>query len=70
MSGSRAPEQPPLAQRVALIVGASTGMGRAVAARFAGMGAKVAVAARQARLLDELANELRATGAEVLVFPL
>jgi serine 3-dehydrogenase (NADP+) len=70
MNGSNGQEQPALAQRVVLIVGASTGMGRAVAARLAGMGAKVAVAARQARLLEELAGELRAAGAEALAFPL
>jgi NADP-dependent 3-hydroxy acid dehydrogenase YdfG len=45
-------------------------MGRATAHRFAGMGAKVAVAARQATLLDELAAELRGKGAAVMVFPL
>jgi serine 3-dehydrogenase (NADP+) len=58
----------PLDGRVAFIVGASSGMGRATAVRFAGMGAKVAVAARQAALLDEVATELH--GADVMVLPL
>ena len=56
-----------LAHRVALVVGASSGMGRAVAVRFAGMRAKVALAARNAALLDEVATELRRREAEVLV---
>jgi serine 3-dehydrogenase (NADP+) len=54
--------------RVAFIVGASSGMGRATAVRFARMGAKVAVAARQVALLDELAAGLH--GADVMVLPL
>ncbi len=58
------------AQRVTLVVGASSGIGRAIAARFAGMGARVALAARNAALLDELATELRGRGATVLVCPL
>jgi NADP-dependent 3-hydroxy acid dehydrogenase YdfG len=60
----------PLDARVAFIVGASSGMGRATAIRFAEMGAKVAVAARQTALLDELTAGLHSAGANAMVFPL
>ncbi|HEV7215249.1 MAG TPA: SDR family NAD(P)-dependent oxidoreductase, partial [Chloroflexota bacterium] len=58
-NGLNAQDQPLLAQRVALVVGASSGIGCAVATRFAGMGMKVALAARNAVLLGELATVLR-----------
>ncbi|MET0899818.1 MAG: SDR family oxidoreductase [Mycobacterium sp.] len=41
-----------------LVVGASSGIGHAVALRAAGRGARVAVAARRRELLDELADEV------------
>jgi NAD(P)-dependent dehydrogenase (short-subunit alcohol dehydrogenase family) len=41
-----------------LVVGASSGIGHAVALRAAGRGARVAVAARRRELLDELAGEV------------
>ncbi|HEY8742915.1 MAG TPA: SDR family oxidoreductase [Chloroflexota bacterium] len=66
----KADARPQFAQRVALVVGASSGMGRAVAVRFAGLGAKVALAARNVALLDELATELGGSEAAVLVCPL
>ncbi|MDO8210452.1 SDR family NAD(P)-dependent oxidoreductase [Conexibacter sp. CPCC 206217] len=52
---------------VALITGASSGLGRAAAHRLAGAGAKVALAARRADKLDELASQLRADGHDALV---
>jgi NADP-dependent 3-hydroxy acid dehydrogenase YdfG len=52
---------------VALISGASSGMGRATARRLAGSGAKVALVARRTDKLDELADELRGDGHEALV---
>lgn len=55
MSGSRGR----LEGKVALVAGASRGIGRAVALRFASEGARVAVAARSA---DELAAVARACG--------
>ena len=55
--------------RAALITGASSGIGVAVARRFAREGATLIVAARRADRLETLATELRSHGVEVLVRP-
>ncbi len=55
--------------RVVLVTGASSGIGRDVALRFSEMGAKVAVLARRKRLLDELAHEIESHGGSALVLP-
>jgi NAD(P)-dependent dehydrogenase (short-subunit alcohol dehydrogenase family) len=44
--------------KVALVTGASRGIGAAVARAFRSAGARVAIAARDAEALDQLANEL------------
>jgi clavulanate-9-aldehyde reducatase len=59
-----------LAGRVALVTGASSGIGRAVAVALAQEGADVAVAARRTDRLDELRAELLGLGARALVLGL
>jgi len=56
-----------LQDRIALVTGASSGIGAATALTFAEAGAKVAIAARRRYRLDELAKSLAALGAEPLV---
>lgn len=55
--------------RVVLVTGASSGIGRATALAFAAAGAKVALVARRRALLDEVAAAARAGGADALVVP-
>lgn len=55
--------------RVVVIVGASRGMGRAAAYRFARRSARLVLVARDEAALLEAAAECRALGAQVLVIP-
>ncbi|HEV7220545.1 MAG: 3-oxoacyl-[acyl-carrier-protein] reductase [Terriglobales bacterium] len=57
-----------LSGRVALVTGASQGIGRACALRLAGAGATVAVAARNQEKLKELVNEITAAGGKSSAF--
>jgi short-subunit dehydrogenase len=55
--------------QVAIVTGASSGIGKALALQLAGQGAKVALAARRADLLEQVAAECRQRGGEALAFP-
>lgn len=58
-----------LAGRIALITGASQGIGRAVAEAFGSEGAALALCARRPGPLEEVAAALRGEGVEVLALP-
>jgi NAD(P)-dependent dehydrogenase (short-subunit alcohol dehydrogenase family) len=53
--------------KVAIVTGASSGIGRAAAKRFASAGAAVVVNAGRAELLDQLVTEIRAGGGRAVV---
>jgi 3-oxoacyl-[acyl-carrier protein] reductase len=59
-----------LKDKVALVTGASQGIGRATSVALAGAGAKVAVAARSADKLASLVAEIEAAGGEALAVPM
>jgi NAD(P)-dependent dehydrogenase (short-subunit alcohol dehydrogenase family) len=59
----------PLASRVALVTGASSGIGEATALALAAAGASVALVARRADRLDDLAERVRASGGGALALP-
>jgi NADP-dependent 3-hydroxy acid dehydrogenase YdfG len=60
----------PLAGRVAIVTGASSGIGEATAFQLAILGATVAVAARRKDNLDALAARITAAGGTALALPL
>jgi NAD(P)-dependent dehydrogenase (short-subunit alcohol dehydrogenase family) len=59
----------PLANRIALVTGASRGIGRAVALQLAREGAHVVALARTQGALEELDDEIRAIGGEATLAP-
>ncbi|HZO81400.1 MAG TPA: SDR family oxidoreductase [Candidatus Binataceae bacterium] len=61
-----APERGYFRGRTVLVTGASSGIGRDVALTMARMGARTALLARRARVIDQLAQEIRAGGGEAL----
>ncbi|MGB9070896.1 MAG: SDR family NAD(P)-dependent oxidoreductase [Candidatus Acidiferrales bacterium] len=62
-------QEKPLAAKVALVTGASRGIGLAVAKSLASMGAKISVCARDRQRLDVAAADLERSGACVLAVP-
>src|SRR6202453_1224370 len=59
-----------LKDKVALVTGASQGIGRATSLALAEAGAKVAIAARNTEKLASLAAEIAAAGSEALAVPM
>ncbi len=59
----------PFHNNVVIITGASSGIGAEMARQLAGQGAKLALAARRADLLEQVAAECRARGGEALIAP-
>ena len=55
--------------QVVIVTGASAGIGKALALQLAGQGARVAIAARRAERLEQVAAECRTLGGEVLAVP-
>jgi len=64
MSTVAAPQR--LAGKVAIITGASRGIGAAIASQLSAAGAKVVLAARKQEGLDEVAAQIRAVGGDAL----
>jgi NADP-dependent 3-hydroxy acid dehydrogenase YdfG len=58
-----------LAGKVALVIGASRGIGAAAAQAMADAGATVVLAARDVRALDKVAEAIRSTGVQSLAIP-
>ncbi len=56
--------------KIAIVTGASRGIGRAIALKFAGEGARVALVARNAEALNELVGEIKGAGGEAVAIPL
>jgi NAD(P)-dependent dehydrogenase (short-subunit alcohol dehydrogenase family) len=59
----------PMHGRVALVAGASKGIGAATAAAFADAGAAVVLAARDAAVLETVAQQIRARGGQAIAIP-
>ena len=66
MQDANAPDrfEQPLAERVAVVTGASAGIGRAIALQLASMGAGLVVNARRAERLNELAGQINRDAAQ------
>jgi NAD(P)-dependent dehydrogenase (short-subunit alcohol dehydrogenase family) len=66
---SQTPRMNSLSGKVAIIAGASRGIGAATAHAFGTAGATVVVAARDAAALEKVAQDIRTTGAQALAIP-
>ena len=69
MAMMRRPERMSLAGKVVLITGGSRGLGLAMARRFAGEGARLALCARGGEGLEAARASLAGMGAEVFTIP-
>jgi NADP-dependent 3-hydroxy acid dehydrogenase YdfG len=58
-----------LTGRMALVTGASSGIGEAAALALASIGARVAVSARRAERLEDVVRRIKAAGGDAIAFP-
>jgi NAD(P)-dependent dehydrogenase (short-subunit alcohol dehydrogenase family) len=59
----------PVGEQLVVVIGASSGIGRASALEFARRGAKVVAAARGVRALDTLVDEIKQAGGDAVAVP-
>jgi NAD(P)-dependent dehydrogenase (short-subunit alcohol dehydrogenase family) len=69
MSASTTPLDPPFAGKVALVTGASRGIGAVTARAFAQAGAAVVLAARDRQALEQVAEDIDKEGGQALPVP-
>ena len=67
MAEGRLPTVSQLDDKIAVVTGGGTGIGKGIARAFAAEGADLAIASRNRDRLEETAGELRALGVDVLV---